>query len=269
MRFVSLNAWGGREWAALADWLPDVGADILCLQEVTRAPVPSPDWLTYAGPPRRIANRSDLFADVSRLLPDHQGQFAIAVRGTMDGPEGPLASDHGTAFWVARDLAVTAQAQSYAHGRFRHGGWGPEPVPRTLQLARVFAPALGREILFGHVHGLRDPAGKMDTPDRARQAETIVAALRAFRRPEEPVVFGGDFNVLPEGGLIVALAGEGLTELVTTRGHTDTRTSLYEKPVRYADYLMVSPEVRVEAFDAPAKPEVSDHRPLILDFALA
>jgi len=46
---------------------------------------------------------------------------------------------------------------------------------------------------------------------------------------------------------------------------TDTRTSHYAKPVRFADYMLVTADVPVADFDVPASPEVSDHRPLVLD----
>jgi len=58
-----------------------------------------------------------------------------------------------------------------------------------------------------------------------------------------------------------------LVDLVTTRGFTDTRTSWYPKEGRYADYLLVTPEVNVVRFDAVAEPEVSDHRALLLEIA--
>lgn len=74
----------------------------------------------------------------------------------------------------------------------------------------------------------------------------------------------GDLNVLPDSRLFGTLAGLGLTDLVTTRGFTDTRTSLYDKPGRYADYLLVNPEAEVIDFDVISDPEISDHRPLSL-----
>ena len=44
MRIVSLNAWGGAVFGPLVEWLPRCGADVICLQEVTR----THDWA--AGP---------------------------------------------------------------------------------------------------------------------------------------------------------------------------------------------------------------------------
>jgi hypothetical protein len=63
-----------------------------------------------------------------------------------------------------------------------------------------------------------------------------------------------------------ALADLGLTDLVTSRGLSDTRTSHYRKSPRFADYMLVSGNIAVRHFDAVAQPEVSDHRALLLDF---
>jgi endonuclease/exonuclease/phosphatase family metal-dependent hydrolase len=75
----------------------------------------------------------------------------------------------------------------------------------------------------------------------------------------------GDLNVLPDSRLFQVLGQFGLSDLVTSRGFTDTRTSFYKKPERYADYMLVTPDVRVLSFDVVREPEVSDHCPLLLD----
>ncbi len=267
MRLVSLNAWGGREWAALSEWLPGVAADVLCLQEVVRAVEPSPDWLEYIDPNRRLDQRANLYGDVSMLLPTHQAAFAPAVRGDLYA-DGAFRSEHGLGCWVAQHLGAVEARHGFVHGAFRPDGWGPEPVPRAIQAQRVRDPGSGRTVLVVHFHGLRDPAGKGDTPVRRAQADAVLDILAAMRRDGEACVLAGDFNVLPNNPIFADLASVGLIDLVTTHGHTDTRTSLYSKPQRYADYLLVSSEVQVTGFDVPAEPEVSDHRPLVLDFEL-
>ncbi len=269
MRIVSLNAWGGREWDALSNWLPTVDADVLCLQEVTRSPVPSPDWLIYRDPYRELAQRGCLFRDVSAHLPDHQAIFAPAARGHLETEAGQIVlSEHGLALWVRRDLAVAEMRHTFIHGDFRVNGWGPEPVPRTAQAIRVVNTDTGESACVVHLHGLRDPVGKGDSPERAKQTQAVIALLRTIRRDGEFATVLGDFNVQPDSAMLSDLEAEGLVDLVTTRGHSDTRTSLYTKPMRYADYAMVSDPSLVRDFDVPAEPEVSDHRPLILDLAI-
>ena len=271
MRLVSLNAWAGQVWPAFSEWVPTIGADILCLQEVTRAPVPQPDWLVYADAERRLNQRTDLFADVTRLLPDgYQGQFNPANRGPLTDPDGKAyPSEFGLAMWVARPVAITECLHRFVFGTYRHDGWGAAPVPRNIQVMRLFDPATQRPVIVAHLHGLRDPVGKGDTPDRAAQAQAIIAAIAAVCQPGDPVILAGDLNLLPDSASFATFATIGLTDLVTTRGHTDTRTRHYTKPQRYADYLLVTEGVRVLDFSVPATPEVSDHRPLMLDFTLA
>jgi endonuclease/exonuclease/phosphatase family metal-dependent hydrolase len=270
LRIVSLNAWGGAVWPALGDWAASVGADVLCLQEMIRAPVESPEWLIYEDAHRRLDQRADLFADISARLPAHRAWFAPAARGPLrDGNGERYVSEHGLGLWVSDALAVTGQCSGFIHGSYRHDGWGPEPVPRTMQVARIADPGTGAAVVVAHFHGLRDPAGKHDTPDRHAQAEAVAAALGSFcRDPAEPLVLAGDFNLLPDSAFFRRMSRLGLADLVTGRGIDDTRTSLYAKPQRHANYMLLRDRVPVDAFEAPGTPVVSDHRPLVLDTRL-
>lgn len=267
MRVVSLNAWGGQVWDTLAAWIETVNADILCLQEVTRAPVPSPDWLRYVDPFRDLAQRSDLFGDVSARLPTHQCYFAPATRGTLtDAQDQPVASEHGLGIWVDRRLAVTHHVQDFVHGAFRADGWGEEPVPRTMQACRVVDPATGFELCVGHFHGLRDPSGKGDTPARHEQTRRVASLFERVWTGDQPAILAGDFNLLPDSAAFPHFRQMGLHDLITHHGILDTRTALYEKSQRFADYMLVSADLLTARFDVPATPVVSDHRALVLDF---
>jgi endonuclease/exonuclease/phosphatase family metal-dependent hydrolase len=268
VRLVWLNAWGGAVWPALGDWIEALAPDVLFLQEVIRAPVPSPEWLIYEDAHRRLDQRGDLFADVSARLPQHQAFFAPAARGPLTDEQGRrYTSEHGLGVWVARGLAVSDYATRFVTGRFRPDGWGPEPVSRTMQMMRLQGEGLGAGLVAAQLHGLRDPGGKGDTPARERQAHAIAGALSDFADPGEPLVLGGDFNLLPQSATFERLGSLGLSDLVTVSGIEDTRTTLYTKPQRHANYLLVRKTVRVSAFAVPDAPVVSDHRPLILDLA--
>lgn len=266
MRLIWLNAWGGAVWPALGEWVAEVAPDVLLLQEMIRAPVPSPDWLIYQDDNRRLDQRADLFEDVSACLPDHQTFFAPAARGPLSDENGRVfPSEHGLGTWVRRDLAVADYASCFIHGSYRADGWGVEPVPRAMQMMRICGPGLGDGLVAAQLHGIRQPGGKGDTPERAEQSEAIVTALAGFAGEEEPLVLGGDFNLLPESATFPRLAKLGLRDLVTSSGIEDTRTILYKKPQRYANYLLLRDAVEVRAFDVPGEPVVSDHRPLILE----
>ena len=72
----------------------------------------------------------------------------------------------------------------------------------------------------------------------------------------------GDLNLLPDSETFAVLGAIGLIDLV---GATDTRSWRYTKPIRHANYLMVSDPDAVSRFEVLTEPEVSDHRPLVLD----
>ena len=115
------------------------------------------------------------------------------------------------------------------------------------------------------MHGLRDPAGKGDTPAREEQASALVGLVERVWPRDEGLVVCGDFNVLPDSATFEILARLGLSDLVTANGLVDTRTSYYLKEGRFADYMLVTPEVKVARFEVVEAPEVSDHRALLLD----
>ncbi|MEL7344633.1 MAG: hypothetical protein AAFN59_07210, partial [Pseudomonadota bacterium] len=75
----------------------------------------------------------------------------------------------------------------------------------------------------------------------------------------------GEFNLLPESACFDVFAEAGLHDLVRRHGIADTRTHLYSKPGRHANYCLVTDNLPVKSFAAPPEPVVSDHRPLILD----
>jgi endonuclease/exonuclease/phosphatase family metal-dependent hydrolase len=74
----------------------------------------------------------------------------------------------------------------------------------------------------------------------------------------------GDFNLLPDTDSL-AILEQGMRNLVKEYRVTSTRSQFYEKPDRFADYILVSPEVIVEDFQVLDE-AVSDHLPLLLEF---
>ncbi len=115
------------------------------------------------------------------------------------------------------------------------------------------------------MHGLRDPAGKNDTAEREKQALALAGLIGRIWPGDEGLVVCGDFNLLPDSATFKVLARLGLSDLVTGNGLVDTRTSYYPKQGRFADYMLVTPEVKVAQFEVVKAPEVSDHRALLLD----
>jgi endonuclease/exonuclease/phosphatase family metal-dependent hydrolase len=266
MRVLSLNAWGGKLYEPLIGYLAEVDADVYCLQEVVRTPGYPGSELIYRDGDLRLPQRTNLFDDISAALPGHDARFFPASRGTLFDESGrDFKSEFGLATFVRRSFPVIGEAMDFVHGAFSSDGWGAHPRSRNAHCLRLFDAGQGVTITLAQMHGLREPAGKHDSPIRARQAERLVDLVRRVWPGDERLVVCGDFNVLPDSGTFMALAGLGLADLVTGRGFTDTRTSHYEKPGRYADYMLINDAVEVASFDVVGEPEVSDHRALLLD----
>ncbi|MDK1373557.1 MULTISPECIES: endonuclease/exonuclease/phosphatase family protein [unclassified Sinorhizobium] len=265
LRIVSLNAWGGRVYAPLIRYLAEIDPDVLCLQEVTRTAGSKADWLVYRDRGLELPQRANLFDAIAAVLPGHDGFFCPTARGELSDGEDVVLSEFGLATFVRKSLPVIGQALDFVHGGFSADGWGAHPRARNAHCLRLMNYEDGFTITVAHMHGLRDIAGKEDTPARRAQAEALVRLVERVRHENERLVVCGDFNVLPGSETFDVLGKLGLTDLVTSRGFTDTRTSYYEKDNRFADYLLVTPEVKVLRFDVVDKQEVSDHRALLAE----
>lgn len=267
MKILSLNVWGGMRHAPLLDYLAAVDADVYCLQEVPRAISARSEWLTYRDGAVELQQRANLYREIAAALPGHDGFFAPAMRGALMDGDRPCWQEFGLATFVRQDIAVIGQALDFVHGTFSPHDFGPHPRPRNAHALRLYDYKADRAFTVAQFHGLRTEDGKGDTPDRDAQAEALIALIERLHRQDEALVLCGDFNLLPESRTFKTLTRLDLTDLVTTRGFTDTRTSLYKKPGRYADYMLVNAAVQVADFTVVETPEVSDHRPLLLTIA--
>ncbi|WP_183868560.1 endonuclease/exonuclease/phosphatase family protein [Rhizobium sp. BK313] len=265
LRIVSLNVWGGRLHEPLMRYLVDVEADVLCLQEVTRTQDAQSEWLVYRDHGVELPQRANLFEEIGAALPTHDAFFSPTARGDLFDGDRRIASEFGLATFVRKSYPVIGQASGFVHGEFSAGGWGPHPRSRNAHCIRLYNYEGGFAVTVAQMHGLRDIDGKGDTPARRHQANAFVELIRQVRQGDERLVVCGDFNVLPGSVTFDALSALGLSDLITSRGHRDTRTSFYSKEPRFADYMLVTPAVEVMTFDAVAEPEVSDHRALLLD----
>lgn len=265
MRLVCLNAWGGVLHGALLEWLARVQPDMLCLQEVVHTPDAQSDWLTYRDGDHVLPQRANLFSEVARVLPGHTATFCPAARGTLWDGALPVPSFWGLATYVHAALPVVAQAQGFVHKGFSADGFGDHPRSRTAHAVRVHDLKQSRAVSIAQMHGLRDLAGKHDTPARAAQVRRFLALSDGVSDPGDLRILCGDFNVEPVSATLAFLRDQGFEDMVTTRGFAGTRTQRYTKPGRFADYLLVNRPEAVRHFDVVREPEVSDHCPLVLE----
>ncbi|MBX9458269.1 MAG: endonuclease/exonuclease/phosphatase family protein [Rhizobium sp.] len=266
MRIVCLNGWGGRLHDRLVDYVRSTDPDVLCLQEVVHTPASERDWLDYRDGDHVLPQRANFFGDLVRALPHHGATFCPAAQGVLWDVDGrAIPSQWGIATFVRKRVAVIGQIQSFIHKGFSADGYGAHPRSRNAHAVRLYDFERGWPVSIIHAHGLRDPAGKMDTPARMAQAQKLAELARAIAVPGDRIVLCGDFNIEPDSATFGLLAEAGLHDLVTGRGHEGTRTSHYRKPGRFADYMLVNDIVEVRRFDVVTDPEVSDHCPLLLE----
>jgi len=250
-------------FAALAPWLGAAGADVVCLQEVTRTPEAT-GWTRFEDGERSLPQRANLFDDARRLLPAHQAVFVASDAGPVYDESGNRRrQDFGIATYIAEHIPVVGLQTQFIHGSFvDHDEWTTTDRPRVALATRLVDRAARRRLTVISLHGLRDEAGKRDTPARRAQAERLAGLVERTREAGDITVVCGDLNLLPDSETFAVLAQLGLVDLV---GTADTRTSHYGKPVRHASYLLVSDPGAVVRFEILAEPEVSDHRALLLE----
>jgi len=264
MRILCLNAWGGTLHEALIPYLQAVSPDILCLQEVTHSPESAKDWLIYRDGTHVLDQRANLFRDLTAALPDHSGQFCPAAQGQLWDGETPVPSLWGLATFTRKTLPLIGQAQGFVHKSYGAHGFGEHPRSRNAHAIRVWDHARNRAVTVAHMHGLRALSGKGDTPERLTQARRLADLVQGAAEDGDDLVVCGDFNLLPGSATFDVLAGLGLRDLVSGRGHDGTRTGLYQKPGRFADYMLVNAALADARFEVVRAPEVSDHCPLLL-----
>lgn len=254
MKLICLNTWGGL--AGHDELLAFLGAqrdaDFLCLQEVWSAP--------YEGLEGALAGGRPL--DQSRILV--RGRQAIAARldGHRDLFHPHHRDDYGLLTLVARRLEIIESGDVFVH---RERGYIPEGDighhARNLQFVTVATPKGPLTVM--NFHGLWNGRGKGDSGDRLLQSRRALDFLAGRR---EPFVLCGDFNLAPAAQSLKMFEDAGLRNLVAEFGVTSTRTRLYDGRERFADYVFVSEGIAVRAFRV-LPDEVSDHAPLMLEFA--
>ena len=241
MKLITLNIWGGHVYQPLLDFFKTYeDVDIFCLQEV------------YHRAPEKISKEErflslNIFDEIQNLLPNHRGFFRPTVK-----------SVYGVGMFIKKNIEVLAEGDISIHENPAYDGVGPEH-PRNLQW--VECESHGKLYSILNVHGLWNGMGKTDTPPREAQSLRVKSFLDSLNTPK---VLCGDFNLRPDTKSLEIIS-VGLKDLIKEYKITSTRTSLYPKAEKYADYIFTSPEILIKKFEV-LKDEVSDHAALFVDF---
>lgn len=249
MKIVTLNLWGGMVGKAkIASFMKKYeDADIFCFQEVFNLKEGEQDTTGVLEKMKQGELR--LFELLGEMLPDHQGFF-----------RPHLGSFYGLAMFVRKGIMVVREGDFFVH---KNHDFIPEDrsgnSARNIQ--HVDLVCKGKPFSVFNFHGLWNGQGKSDTVARIQQSKKILAFLKLF--PHD-VVLAGDFNLLPDTESIKMLEYAGLQNLIKRYKITSTRTSLYKKELRLADYVFLSKGLSPKEFMVLPE-EISDHSALLVE----
>lgn len=242
MKLVSLNIFGGRVHKPLLDFLKEhENIDFFCFQEVYDNA--EGKEIIY------LDAKLNIYKDIEAVLLDYKGYY-----------RPHLKDYYGLAVFVKKGINVVQEGEHYVH---KNKGYIPVDHvgfhAKNIQYIKVRSNK--KDIFIINFHGLWNGKGKTDTEERLNQSKKIKEFVDSLLGEK---ILCGDFNLLPDTKSLEILE-QGMSNLIKVYGITSTRTSLYTKPVRYADYVLISPDIKVENFTV-LPDEVSDHCPLFLEF---
>ncbi len=244
MKLMTLNIWCGEIYEPLVDFVKKQSTeiDIFCFQEVYNYsnPEDAPKGTTVRG-------TWNIYQILEQLLPEHTGIFHRSI------------GEFGLAIFTRKNIKVVDSGALIVH----EGPSGPDVMvfghQRVLEYIRF--QNTDKIITVANLHGLWNGGPKTDNPERVQQSQNTKKFLK---ESGEDTILCGDFNLLPDTESLKILE-EGMINWVKEKGVISTRSSLYTKPIRYADYILTSPSIQVKNFEV-RQDEVSDHLPLVLEF---
>lgn len=241
MKIISLNTWAGVALEPLLAFFKKYqDTDIFCLQEVYK------DAEGKAQPHPILDMKLDLYKRIEAILKDtHDGYFRPAYKDY-----------YGQAMFVKKGVPVQEEGDILIYDNPNNLKRGEHS--RNAQY--VSTTVNDKPVLVLNVHGLWNGQGKTDTEDRLEQSRKIRAFVDGRK---EQIVMIGDFNLSPTTESIAFLEN-GMKNLINEYGVTSTRTSLYAKEEKFADYAFVSSDVQVVDFKV-LPDEASDHAALFLE----
>ncbi|MEX0932264.1 MAG: endonuclease/exonuclease/phosphatase family protein [Parcubacteria group bacterium] len=240
MKIIGLNTWGGRISQPLLEFFENYkDIDIFCLQEIYHEATLDMVEEEYK------EDSLNLFGDIQSILEEHVGYFRPCVNGC-----------YGLAVFVKDTITVQREGEVTIYDAPDYKGGGNHS--RNLQYIEFEKDK--EKYVVVNVHGLWNGEGKSDSPSRLSQSENIRNLVDSL---EGSKIICGDMNLLPETESMKILE-KGMRNLISEYKVSSTRSSLYKKPLKFADYILVSPDLEVKDFKV-LPDEVSDHLPLFLE----
>lgn len=269
MKLITPNIWGGKIHQPFLDFLKKYqDVDIFCFQEV---------YNTNSGVKEFHGIHPNIFQDIKDALPEFDALYAPAQEGVYDDLKVDFDISFGLAMFVKKSITVEKHEDIFVFRskNAKQPGEDSAGIGRNLEHI-VFntgvAPttndddtstsAVSTIYSIFNLHGLWNGKGKSDTEDRLNQSMKTKEFMKNYSTHK--TILCGDFNLMPDTESL-AILETGMKNLVKEYGVTSTRSSLYPKPLKFADYILVSPDIVVKDFKV-LPDEVSDHMALYVDF---
>jgi endonuclease/exonuclease/phosphatase family metal-dependent hydrolase len=243
MKLISLNIWGGEAGIHVLDWFrKNQDVDFFLLQEVYHHATEKTDWLGKG--------RRELFAEINDALPDHEGYFAASE-----------SAEWGLASFIRKSVSIDEMGDVFVH-RWKDALKERDAATLGKNIQYFKINSNGKSFGIVNFHGLWNGKGKTDTDERLEQSRKVKKFLGCLQIKK--VLLCGDFNLIPDTKSLAVLE-DGMRNLIKETGVMSTRSNLYKKEIKFADYILVSPEVQIENFRV-MQDVVSDHLPLLVEF---
>ncbi len=276
MRLISFNIWGGKKYDNLIEFITEYSdsTDVFCFQEVFKTDekdiyleYPRADLYgsLHSFSPNSFAYFSEVITEknLSSFFPDAFNFYSqVMDEANIHYPE--LRSGFGLACFVKKGIDVISFDDPFIVGERGKPflfDTGEESVSRCIQ--NLTLKKDGNLFSVLNYHGLWNGGGKFDSGDRILQSQKIRTIMDSISHPK---ILCGDLNLRKDTESLGILKG-GMVDLIEEYKIETTRSKLYGKPEKFADYTFVSPEIIVQNFQVPYS-EASDHLPMILDFEI-
>jgi exonuclease III len=258
MKLISLNVWGGKIYRPLMNFINEQAetTDIFCFQEV---------FQSDSGIPKSSGYRTNIYNDIAYVLKDFDGYFAK----TFDGYDMVKIVDFDLRFGVAMFVKKYINVVSHEETLIHHVAGGVIKrkdyfeTSRSIQSIRFNSNNKIFNIYSLHGLWILDAyGGKRDNKERMQQSKRIRQFMN--KNDGEKIVVG-DFNLDPDTESLKLLE-KNLKNLIKDYSIKTTRSSLYTRENKFADYTLASLGIRIIDFQVP-NVAVSDHLPMILKFS--
>ncbi len=242
MKLLQANIWGGRLSNQLSDFMRQQAADFVCFQEVVST---KGDGFIFETLEHIAASGSYQHVFFSPV-------FTINLMQKKAGFGNAILSKYP----IAEQQTVFTRLEYIEDFDFDEHDYNI----RNFQHTVIDVNNKKLHLLNHHGHHIRQHKNGDD--ETMRQSKIIANYAASL---EGPVILTGDFNLSPHSKSLEEI-NKVLTNLSVEYDLETTRTQLTDK-TEVCDYVFVSDDVRVKAFEA-SDTLISDHKALILEFEI-